>query len=160
MAHLNLNPEDFKNISDDSVLPAGEYQMQIVDSALRDTKAGNGQYLWLEFLILGPNYAGRKFWERLNLFNPNETTVKVARKQLANICSALNFDNLPSDSVQLHNKPLRVVITHKENKMGGLDARAAYHPINDNGHAVAAAPRAATTAPSSAPAKPWEKHKK
>jgi len=156
MAHLNLNPDDFNNLDD--ILPAGEYQMQIVDSALRDTKAGNGQYLWLEFLVLGPNYAGSKFWERLNLFNPNETTVKVARKQLSNICAALKFDNLPNDSVQLHNKPLRVVITHKENKLGGLDARAAYHPLNDSANAAVAAPRAA--APSSAPAKPWEKHRK
>lgn len=159
MAYLNLNAADFENI-EDSVLPAGEYQMQIVDSALRKTKAGDGEYLWLEFLILGPQYAGRKFWDRLNLFNKNETTVKVARKQLANICSALNFDNLPSDSVQLHGKPLRVVITHKENKMGGLDARAAYHSLNPAAPATHGAPAAPPAAAGAPAPKPWEKHKK
>lgn len=157
MALLNLNPADFDNISEGApeILPAGEYQMQIVDSEMRATKAGDGQYLWLEFSILGPKYAGRKFWERLNLFNKNEVAVKVARKQLANICAALNFQNLPTDSVQLHNKPLKVVITHKENKQGGLEPRPVYMALD----AATPAPTA-TAAPAAATAKPWERHKK
>lgn len=65
MAQLNLNPKDFEGINDSApeILPVGEYQMQIIQSELRDTKAGDGQYLWLEFEILGPKYAGRKFWD-------------------------------------------------------------------------------------------------
>jgi hypothetical protein len=160
MALLNLNPADFQNMGEDSpeILPAGEYQMQIVDSELRATKAGDGQYLWLEFSILGPKYAGRKFWDRLNLFNKNEAAVKIARKQLANICSALNFENLPTDSVQLHNKPLKVAITHKENKQGALEARPAYMSLNGVSTAPAAAAAPAPTG--AATAKPWERHKK
>lgn len=159
MALLNLNPADFQDISDDSsqILPVGEYQMHIINSELRDTKAGDGQYLWLEFEILGPKFAGRKFWDRLNLFNKNETAVKIARKQLASICSALNFASLPNDSVQLHNKPMKVVITHKENKQGNLETRAGYYGLN----APVASEPAATAAPAAAAsAKPWERHKK
>jgi hypothetical protein len=159
MALLNLNPADFQNIADDTqqILPVGEYQMHIINSELRDTKASDGQYLWLEFEILGPKFSGRKFWDRLNLFNKNETAVKIARKQLASICSALNFASLPNDSVQLHNKPMKVVITHKENKQGNLETRAGYYGLN--------APVAAEAAPAAAPAaassaKPWERHKK
>ena len=159
MALLNLNPADFQNIADDTqqILPVGEYQMHIINSELRDTKASDGQYLWLEFEILGPKFSGRKFWDRLNLFNKNETAVKIARKQLASICSALNFASLPNDSVQLHNKPMKVVITHKENKQGNLETRAGYYGLN--------APVAAEAAPAAAPAaassaKPWERHTK
>lgn len=159
MALLNLNPADFQNIADDTqqILPVGEYQMHIINSELRDTKASDGQYLWLEFEILGPKFSGRKFWDRLNLFNKNETAVKIARKQLASICSALNFASLPNDSVQLHNKPMKVVITHKENKQGNLETRAGYYGLNAPVTAEAA-PAAAPAAASSA--KPWERHKK
>jgi hypothetical protein len=95
MAMLNLNPADFEHLVDDEpeMLPVGEYQMHIINSEMRDTKMGDGQYLWLEFEILGPRYVGRRFWDRLNLFNKNETAVKIARKTLANICSALNFSS-------------------------------------------------------------------
>lgn len=159
MALLNLNPADFQNIADDTqqILPVGEYQMHIINSELRDTKAGDGQYLWLEFEILGPKYVGRKFWDRLNLFNKNETAVKIARKQLASICAALNFASLPNDSVQLHNRPMKVVVTHKENKQGNLEVRANYYGLN----APVAAEPTATAAPAAATsAKPWERHKK
>jgi len=158
MALLNLNPADFENISDGApeILPVGEYQMHIINSELRDTKMGDGQYLWLEFEILGPKYVGRKFWDRLNLFNKNETAVKIARKTLSNICSALNFSSLPNDSVQLHNKALKVVITHKENKQGKLEVRPAYYGVN----APMATETAAPAAPAGAAPKRWERHKK
>jgi len=157
MAKLNLNPADFEGLSDGSpeILPAGEYTMQIVQSEMRSTKAGDGEYLWMEFEILGPKYSGRKFWERLNLVNKNEVTVKVARKQLAAIASALNFASLPTDSEQLHLKPLKVAITHKEGRQGNLEARANY--LKADG----AAPKAESAPAASAPApKPWERHKK
>ena len=158
MAMLNLNPADFEHLVDDEpeMLPVGEYQMHIINSELRDTKMGDGQYLWLEFEILGPKYVGRKFWDRLNLFNKNETAVKIARKTLSNICSALNFSSLPNDSVQLHNKALKVVITHKENKQGKLEVRPAYYGVN----APVATETAAPAAPAGAAPKPWERHKK
>ena len=158
MALLNLNPADFENISDGApeILPAGEYQMHIINSEMRDTKNGDGQYLWLEFEILGPKYVGRKFWDRLNLLNKNETAVKIARKTLANICSALNFSSLPNDSVQLHNKPLKVIITHRENRQGKLEIRPGYFGVN----APVATETAAPAAPAGAAPKPWERHKK
>lgn len=157
MAKLNLNPADFEGLNDGApeILPVGEYTMQIVQSEMRSTKAGDGEYLWLEFEILGPKYTGRKFWERLNLFNKNEVTVKVAKKQLAAISAALNFATLPTDSDQLHFKPLKVAITHKENKQGNLETRASYLKVDG------AAPKAESAPAASAPApKPWERHKK
>ena len=159
MAKLNLNPSDFETGNDSApeILPAGEYQMQIIQSEMRETKAGDGQYLWLEFEILGPKYAGRKFWERLNLINKNEIAAKVAKKQLSAISFAVGLNGFPNDSEQLHFKPLKVAITHKENKQGNLEARPTY--LSLNGGAAAPAPAAASAAPS-ATAKPWERHKK
>jgi len=162
MAILNFSANAFEGVEapqENTILPAGEYTMQIVQSELRITKAGTGQYLWLEFDVLsGPSAPGRKFWERLNIENPNEQTKKIALSQLLAICKAAGFAFPPSDSQELHFKPIKVVIKHKENKQGALEARPGYYALSDTPKAaVATAP---ATAPAGAAPKPWERHKK
>lgn len=164
MALLNLNPADFKNIEQpvSEILPAGEYVMQIIKSERRDTKAGTGWYLQLEFDVLsGPCPPGRKFWDRLNLVNANDQAQQIAQRQFHALYTAMGFDIPPSDSEELHFKPVRVVIKHKENKQGGLDAQAKYLPAGQQpAQRVAAAPATAPVAAPAGAAKPWERHKK
>lgn len=164
MALLNINPADFQNLEaprEYSILPVGEYTMQIVQSDYRATQSGTGHYLWLEFEILkGPAPQGQtKFWDRLNIDNPNEQTRKIANQALLAISNAVGFTFPPGESEQLHFKPIKVVIKHKENKQGKLEARPSYYSLN--GSAPAAAPTAAApAAPATGGAKPWERHKK
>lgn len=57
MAKLDLNLDNFKNLEQpvSEILPVGEYVMQIIKSEVRETKAGTGWYLQLEFDVLsGP----------------------------------------------------------------------------------------------------------
>lgn len=161
MAKINFNIADAGDLGQGTreILPVGDYTMQVVKSELRDTKAGDGQYLELEFEVLGPRFTGRRYWERLNLFNKNDTAVKIAKKVLGNICAAVGVNEL-QDTEQLHFKPLKVNITHKENKMGALEARAAFSSAS--GAAPVAAAPAATAAPAAQAGgpKPWERHKK
>lgn len=84
-------------------LPAGEYEMMIVASENRATKAGTGHYLKLEMHVIGGQYSGRRHWENLNLDNPNPQTVKIAQEQLAKLCMALGIDEL-NDSEDLHDR--------------------------------------------------------
>lgn len=163
MAKISFNIAEAGELNDTApeMLPVGDYTMQITQSDLRDTKAGDGQYIWLELEILGPKYAGRRYWERLNLFNKNDTAVRIAKKALGAICNAVGVAAF-EDTEQLHLKPMKVVITHKENKQGKLETRADYYPLN--GGATKAATTTTATAPA-APAsagapKPWERHKK
>ena len=152
MAKLNFNATEVApQQSGNEPKPAGDYTMQIVNSDLRTTKSGTGQYLWLEFDILsGP--ARGKFWDRLNLVNDNPKTVEIANRQLSTICNALGIVSL-QDSEQLHGKPLRVQLKVSEGKDGSLQNSAKY--VASGEQAVAAA------APAAAPAaKPWERHKK
>ena len=51
------------------VLPPGKYIAQIVNSDMRLTKDGTGQYLFLEIDVLEGPYQGRKLFDRLNLVN-------------------------------------------------------------------------------------------
>ena len=157
MAKLNINKAEFENLAADTgggILPQGEYQMQIIKSDIRETKSGNGWYLWLEFDVMGPRNVGSKHWERLNLENPNEQAKKIANQNLLAISKGAGFSFPPEDSEQLHFKPMKVVIKHKDNKQGQLEARASFYPLN----APTRTAPAAAEAPA-AVAKPWERKK-
>lgn len=163
MALLNINPAEFQNLEaprEYSILPAGEYQMQIVQSEVRPTKNGNGNYLWLEFDILkGPAPQGQnKFWDRLNFDNPNEVARRIANQSLLALSLATGHSSPVADSDLLHFKPIKVVIKHSENKQGKLEAKPGYYSVNGSApSAPTAAP--AAPAPASAGKKPWERHK-
>lgn len=156
MAKLNFNASEVApQQSGYEPRPAGDYTMQVVNSDMRTTKSGTGQYLWLEFDILSGPVRG-KYFERLNLFNDNAKAVEIANRQLSAICNAIGLMTL-QDSEQLHMKPLKVVLKVSESKDGSLQNTAKYLPLNAAPAAAAPAPVAA--APASA-AKPWERHKK
>jgi len=70
------------------ILPAGKYRAQIVESEMRVTKNGMGQYLWLMLDILEGPQQGRKVFDQLNLVNANPTTVEIAQRTLSAICHA------------------------------------------------------------------------
>ncbi|PJK01479.1 hypothetical protein CO615_04160 [Lysobacteraceae bacterium NML75-0749] len=90
---------------DFGAIPSGEYLVMIVDSDMKATKAGTGQYLELTHEILEGPYKGQKLWARLNLINPNQQAVSIAQSQLSAIGHAINVLN-PSDSQELHNRPM------------------------------------------------------
>lgn len=97
---------------DFSPIPAGDYIAQIIDSNMKATSSNNGQYLELTHEILDGPCAGRKVWARLNLDNPNTQTVQIAMQQLAQITYAVGLSVAPSDSVQLHNRPMAIRVEH------------------------------------------------
>src|SRR5512132_3312138 len=82
-------------------LPPGRYVVQIVNSEMRPTKDGMGQYLWLELDVLEGEHAGRKLFDRLNLVNANPTAVEIAQRTLSAICHAVGKMQV-DDSEQLH----------------------------------------------------------
>jgi hypothetical protein len=59
----------------------------------------------LTFQILEGEYKGRFLWARLNLDNPNQTAVQIAKAELSAVCRAVGVLT-PQDSVELHNLPL------------------------------------------------------
>jgi hypothetical protein len=87
------------------VLPAGDYEVAIVDSIVQANKAGTGKYLNLELQVLSGKFKGRKLFDLLNLWNPNAQAVEIARGTLSAICRAVGVLT-PRDSSDLHDKPL------------------------------------------------------
>ena len=96
-------------------IPAGKYLAMITASDMKPNKAGTGSYLELVFTIVEGEYKGRQLWARLNLDNPNELAVKIARAELSAICRAVGVLT-PRDSVELHNLPLVIRVACKKRK--------------------------------------------
>jgi hypothetical protein len=141
------------------LLPPGRYVAQIVQSEMRPTKAGNGQYLWLEMDILDGPHQGRKLWDQLNLVNPSQQTVEIAQRTLSAICHAIGQLQV-TDSEQLHFRPMQITLAvepdsrdkhlaaheqRKQNKVKG------YAPA---GGTPAAPARTAPARPAAPPARP------
>lgn len=99
-------------------LPTGRYEAMIVDSEMKTTKAGTGQYLQLTFDILGPKHIGRKVWARLNLSNPNKTAEEIAQRELSAICHCLGLERV-EESEELHDIPLLIDVGQEKNTQTG-----------------------------------------
>jgi hypothetical protein len=101
-------------------IPAGDYTVCISASEEKTTASGNGEYLKLTLEVLDGDHKGRLLFENLNLKNPNETAVKIARQTIAEICLAVNVPQL-NDAMELHGKPmLASVKVEKRNDNGEL----------------------------------------
>jgi hypothetical protein len=151
-------------------LPVGDYRVEIVQSEMRTTKDGNGQYLWLEMAIIDGEYANRKIWDRLNLINGNQQAVEIAQRTLSSICHAVGKMTV-DDSEELHQIPFvakaRLV---PDKQRGGVQNAFSYKAEGDAAPAKPAARPAAPAArpapaaaakPVGAPAgKPWERAKR
>lgn len=102
-------------------LPEGEYPIVLDLWDYKKTKAGTGHYLELQFLIIEHLMMNRKHWERLNLDNPNETAVNIAREHLNKLLKAFDWkEKIQDDEAlfeamrKLQGKRLNMVIHHRK----------------------------------------------
>lgn len=143
------------------VLPPGSYTVQISQAEKRPTRDGSGSYLWMEMDIIDGPYAGRKVWDRLNIWNKNETASSIAKQSLSAICRAVKEPRIKS-FVSLMHKPLVAVLRVKPagpDKQGvqrdAANEVKGYLPSNATASAGARpAPRPVTAAETGAPSKP------
>ena len=113
-------------------LPAGDYQVIITESEMKPTKSGTGRYLQLKLQVINGKFQNRTLFDRLNLDNPNDTAVQIAKATLSSICRAVNVLT-PQDSSELHNKPLTAKVSvrkddngNPQNEIKGYTSRAPY----------------------------------
>lgn len=133
-------------------IPVGDYLAIISNSEEKTTKAGDGSYVKLEFTIIEGKYEGRKLWENLNLENPSQEAVKIARATLSSICRALSILRPVQDSIELHDQPLVIKVgVEKRKDTGEMQNRIKSYKSRSDG---LSAPTAAAAAGSK---KPWEK---
>jgi len=150
MATLNFNANEVDPAVGFDPIPAGSYTAIITESEMKPTKTGNGRYLQLTFQIIDGDCKGRLVWARLNLENPSEMAVKIARAELSSICRAVGV-MAPRDSLELHNTPLTIRVACKKRDDTGEITNEIKGFESVNG----AAPVAPTAAAGSTP--PWKR---
>ena len=72
----NAQPENY------DLLPPGTYSLQAEKAELIDTKDGFGQYIKVQFNVLGPEYAGRKVFCNFNIRNRSAEAERIGVSQL------------------------------------------------------------------------------
>jgi hypothetical protein len=138
------------------LLPPGRYAAQIVNSEMRVTRAGTGQYLWLEMDVIEGPHQGRKIWDQLNLVNPSPQTVEIAQRTLSAICHAVGQLQV-SDSEQLHFRPLQVTLAveiDSRDKLRPAEEQRKQNKVKGYAPLAGAAPARPVASPSAAPARP------
>lgn len=90
------------------------YLAEIVKSEVKSTKDKKGKYIALVFKTDedGPN-PGYRLFANLNIVNPSETAVKIARADLKAICEAVGHEGELEDTEDLHNIPMMIKVTLK-----------------------------------------------
>lgn len=85
-------------------LPVGDYVVIVASSNVKATKDGKGRYVAMEYQVVEGEYSGRKVWDNLNLWNPSEQAMAIAKASLANLQQACRLPRI-SDTSELHGIP-------------------------------------------------------
>jgi len=133
-------------------IAAGKYSMQIEESDLVDTKAGNGKIVKLTWTIIDGPLSGRKVFHNINIVNKSPKAQEIGHRELADICDATGAGPV-RDTTQLHYKPCLVTIGIKKDE--GYDDRNVVKRVKSLTGAVPATQQRQPGAASAAPARPW-----
>ena len=139
-------------------LPAGWYSATITQAELKDTKAGNGQYIKLRYDITGPSHQGRVVFGNLNIKNPSAKAEEIGRQQLGEIMRAIGLAKV-TDTDQLIGNQISIKLEVKNDpQYGASNEVKAFKSVSGSAAPAAspASPAAAAPATTKA-APPWAK---
>lgn len=164
MANISFDATTVQPDEGFTPIPAGTYLAAIVDSDVKQTKAGTGYYLQATWRVLDGQHKGRLIFDRINVRNANQVAEQIGQKQLSGLCHAVGVLKL-QDTTQLHNKPAMIRVTiRKDDQFGDSNEVKGY----DKASGAPAPQMHATTpqgwgaqqsAPAAAPASatpPWQ----
>jgi hypothetical protein len=113
------------------LVPPGWYTVVIAKTSTKTNNAGTGSYLELELQLIDSESKGRRVWDRLNLDNPNQTAVDIAKASLSAICHAVGVLT-PQSPEELKDVPLEALVDIQPAK--GADSESniikGYRPAN------------------------------
>jgi len=165
MAEFEFDANDVPPAEVFELLPAGRYGAMIVESEKKPTKNNDGERIVLTWQIIEGEHEGRKIFQGLNIDNPNEKAVAIAKRELSAISHATGKIRI-RDTEELHDIPCVIVLKVVPAKgdfdakneikgVEGLDAKAATPTKQAPVKPVAQA--ATTPAKKAAGKMPWQK---
>lgn len=136
-------------------IPAGVYVAQIVESDVKPTKNGSGQYAQFTLEVLDGPCKGRKVWSRINVRNQSAEAERIGQSQLSQLQHAVGVLQL-QDTTQLHMKPLRIKVTvRKDEQYGDSNEVKGFEALAGTQPGFVAPPQAAPVVAPAAPVAPW-----
>ncbi len=101
-------------------IPAGWYTASIAGAELRQTKAGTGEYIAVQYSVTGPTHEGRVVFANLNIRNPNPKAEEIGLRQLGEIMRCIGLASV-EDTDQLIGGNLKIKVTIKTDPTGQYD---------------------------------------
>jgi hypothetical protein len=110
MPDFNFDANEVEPSITFELIPAGWYNAKVDSTEFKPTRAGTGEYLQITWKIVDGAYEGRLVWDRLNLNNPNNQAVEIAKRHLSALCRAVGVWKL-STTEELHNKICQIKLS-------------------------------------------------
>lgn len=155
MAQLNFDARQVDPQQSFESIPAGWYNMMIVESEMKPTKDGSGAYLQLTLKVVDGQYAGRQVFDRLNIQHQNPVAAEIAYRRLSAYCHATGVIQV-QDSQQLHGIPFKARVSVRTDSTGQYEPsneiKAVKHINEDTGTTAAPAQQGFQAPPQQAPA--------
>ena len=128
-------------------LPAGWYLVTIHSAEVRQTKAGNGQYIKLRYDIVGGEHASRVVFGNLNTKNASEKAQEIGRQQLGELMRAIGLPTI-QDTDQLVGGVLEIKLSVRDDPQWGVSNEVkGFRSANSSAPAAAPKPAVAANAP-------------
>lgn len=156
MSYLNMDLSDAKVGLDFEPVPAGDYQAQVIDSELTQSKSDNTM-LTLTWLVIDGEQAERLIFDRVML-SGSDKSVAFGKRRLKTIADAIGHPN-PNrieDSGELHGLPCLITVAVRKSTEGYSDSNEVrnYHPLANAAPQRAPAAPPANTSPAQVAAPP------
>lgn len=132
---------------DFSPIPAGTYEMEIVDSDVVPTKSGTGKVLKLQLAVTGAEFNNRRVFDQINIENASPQAQEIGQRQLSDLARACGFAAIPGDSQEFHGIPIRVRVKIKRDENYGDRNEVSRYIDPNDGADPAPAPQQRQAAP-------------
>jgi len=103
------------------LIPAGQYEAQIVKAGYGPTKNGKGCAVSLNWSITAGEFENRTIFQNILIQHESEDAQKFGRQKFADVLAALGIKEKVSDLSVLLNKPCRIGIRISKDKNGQYD---------------------------------------
>jgi len=107
-----------KSTNNFEALPVGWYDVVITQAEVKDTKAGNGQYIKVRYDVSGPTHQGRVIFGNFNIRNPNPKAEEIGRQQLGELMSSIGVSRV-NDTDQLIGANLKIKLAIRSSEQYG-----------------------------------------
>jgi hypothetical protein len=151
MPRIPMNLDDVPAPEALGAVPAGWYTCKVSDSQTTVSRAGH-EMLVVELTIHEGEHAGRKLWDRLNLWHPDPKVSEIAARSLKALAVAAGRPNL-QETEEIHEQLVEVKVAVRDDQSGQYEPSNAVRSYRAASN-VAKPPVGMTPPPAAAQAKP------